>query len=157
MKTGIAILLVLAATVECSAPQQSGVRGIAWLQGCWERVSPEITIEEQWMAPLGNNMVGVSRTVRADSLTSFEIVVIREQGNRLIYEAHPSGQPAAAFHSSTIQDSSVVFENLEHDFPQRIGYRRSSPDSLTAWIEGSGDGGQRRVEFLYSRAACPGV
>ena len=34
-------------------------------------------------------MVGVGRTVRGDTLVEFELVVIREQGNQLAYEAHP--------------------------------------------------------------------
>ena len=108
------------------------------------------------MAPLGKSMVGTSRTVRSDSLVAFEVMVIREQGEGLVLEAHPSGQPAAMFHSDAGRDSVVVFENLHHDFPQRIGYRRSSPDSLYAWIEGTMDGEPRRLEFLYRRALCPG-
>jgi hypothetical protein len=30
----------------------------------------------------------------------------------------------------------VVFENPEHDFPKRIGYRLVSADSLEAWVDG---------------------
>ena len=30
-----------------------------------------------------------------------------------------------------------MFEDLLHDFPQRIGYRLIGPDSLLAWIEGT--------------------
>lgn len=45
-----------------------------------------------------------------------------------------------------------------HDFPQRVGYRLVSPDSLVAYIEGSvpGAGRTRRVEFPYRRAPCGG-
>ena len=53
-------------------------------------------------------------------------------------------------------DSSVIFENLQHDFPQRIGYQRNGPDSLLAWIEGTEKGQVRRVEFPYRRTRCPG-
>jgi len=79
-----------------------------------------------------------------------------EQGDRLVYEAHPSGQPAASFLEDAVSDSTVVFENLEHDFPQRIGYRFSSPDSLFAWIEGELSGELQRIEFFFRRAECPG-
>jgi hypothetical protein len=119
-------------------------------------VRPNVTIEEQWMAPLGDSMVGLSRTVSADSLIGFETIVIREQGESLVYEAHPSGQASAVFSSKVVLDTVVIFENPEHDFPQRIGYRLSAPDSLVAWIEGIGAGEKRRVEFPYARASCPG-
>jgi hypothetical protein len=60
------------------------------------------------------------------------------------------------FVSRLLTDSTVVFENLEHDFPQRVGYRRAGADSVLAWIEGTVDGKTRRVDFPYRRAVCPG-
>ena len=50
----------------------------------------------------------------------------------------------------------VVFENLQHDFPQRIGYQRTGPNALLAWVEGSQKGQFRRIEFPYRRATCTG-
>jgi hypothetical protein len=50
----------------------------------------------------------------------------------------------------------VVFENREHDFPQRVGYERTAGDELLAWIEGARQGRSRRIEFHYHRASCPG-
>jgi hypothetical protein len=58
--------------------------------------------------------------------------------------------------SRTVTDSTVVFENLQHDFPQRIGYEMNGPDSLTAWIEGPHQGRQRRIGYMFRRATCPG-
>jgi len=99
----------------------------------------------------------LSRTVRGGSLTEYELMVIREQGDQLAYEAHPSGQPSAVFLSSSMSDSSVIFENLQHDFPQRIGYQRNGPNALLAWIEGPQRGQVRRIQFSYGRAICAGT
>jgi hypothetical protein len=55
-----------------------------------------------------------------------------------------------------VGERSVVFENLRHDFPQRIGYERTAADRLLAWIEGPQDGQMKRIEYPYSRVACPG-
>lgn len=156
MSWGALILLVMTAVSPGGAPLASGVESVAWLQGCWELVSPGRTTEEQWMAPRGGSMVGVSRTVREGRLREYELVVIREEGEQLVYEAHPSGQPPATFLSTSLGHDSVVFENPDHDFPQRIGYDRTGPDSLLAWIEGEQRGRARRVEFPYSRAQCAG-
>ena len=68
------------------------------------------------MGPLGGTMLGMGRTVRAGKTAEYELVVIREQDGRLAYEAHPSGQPTATFLSTTVSETSVVFENAEHDF-----------------------------------------
>ena len=107
------------------------------------------------MAPRGDSMIGMSRTVRGGALVEYELVVIRRQGNQFAYEAHPSGQASAVFLSVTLGDSMVVFENSQHDFPQRIGYQRTAPDTLFAWIEGTEKGQTRRIEFPYRRAMCP--
>ena len=107
------------------------------------------------MAPRGNSMLGISRTVHGDDLVAYELVVVREQGDQLVYHAHPSGQPSAEFVSRTVTEESIVFENLQHDFPQRIGYERQGA-ALLAWIEGTQEGEVRRIEFPYRRAACPG-
>ena len=154
MRMGFVLLTLLIAPLEAAAAPQ--IQRLLWLGGCWEAVSSERAVEEHWMAPRGRSMVGVGRTVQGDTLVEFELVVIREQGDQLAYEAHPSGQPSAVFLSRTLTDSSVVFENLQHDFPQRIGYQRNGPNALLAWIEGSQQGKVRRIEFPYRRATCTG-
>ena len=108
------------------------------------------------MPPRGGTMLGAGRTMRGDSLAEYELVVICERGGRLIYEVHPSGQPPAEFTSIEVTDSSVVFENPTHDFPQRVGYRWQAPDSLYAWIEGARGTSVRRIAFPYRRVLCPG-
>jgi hypothetical protein len=128
---------------------------VAWLQGCWQSASPQRTVEEHWMAPRGRSMLGVGRTVSGDRLVEYELVVLREQDGQLAYQAHPSGQPSAVFLSRTVGDGEVLFENLAHDFPQRVGYRRDGADALLAWIEGTRNGQVRRVEFPYRRVSCP--
>jgi hypothetical protein len=132
------------------------IEQLRWLQGCWETVLPQRTVEEQWMAPRGGSMLGMSRTVRGGKLVEYETIVIRQQGNQLAYEAHPSGQRSAVFLSSTITGTLVLFENPQHDFPQKIGYQLGADGTLLAWIEGASKGQSRRVEFPYRRVSCPG-
>ena len=152
MKTVLVTALVGAITQAPAAP--AGIQRVAWLQGCWESSSAGRTVEEQWMAPRGGSMLGMGRTVRGGALVEYELVVIKEQGDRLVYEAHPSGQPTATFPSRTIAEASVVFENLQHDFPQRVGYQRNGASALLAWIEGMQGGQIRRIDFSYRRVAC---
>ena len=95
-------------------------------------------------------MLGVGRTVQAGRLVEHEFMVIREDGPRL---ARPSGQAPATFPARELTQRSVVFENLQHDFPQRVGYVRED-DGVLAWIEGPRNGQVRRIEFRYRRASC---
>lgn len=117
------VLLVLAAET-ASAQIDKGIGRASWLRGCWEATTATGSVEENWMEPKGGSMIGVSRTIRDGKMTSYETIVLREEGDRLAYEAHPSGQSATTFLSTRITASELVFENPSHDFPQQVGYRR---------------------------------
>lgn len=145
---GLAVIAFL------SVPQGRSIDRVAWLQGCWQLLTPDRIVEENWTRPRAGSMLAVSRTMRGDSLVNYELVLLHERAGNLAYEAHPSGQPAAVFTARTVTDSMVIFENTAHDFPQRIGYQRRG-DSLSAWIEGSLRGQVRRIDFQYSRVPCP--
>ena len=154
MSARAAIVLMLVLGGQTGAAQKpAGIERAAWLQGCWELVSPTRTVEEFWMTAKGGSMIGVSRTIRDGKATEYEMVVLREEGERLAYEAHPSGQTPATFLSTRISGSELVFENPGHDFPQEVGYRREG-DGLVAWIRGTQNGNDRRIEFPYKRARC---
>ena len=146
--------LLFAAAASLLAQDSAQVEQVAWLAGCWEYKTGTRIVEEHWMAPRGRTMLSAGRTVQGEKLLEFEMVLIREQDGQLAYEAHPSGKPTAVFRSRTLAEREVVFENLQHDFPQRVGYKREG-DSLVAWIEGPRNGQTRRIEFPYQRVDCP--
>ena len=142
---------VLIAIPEVAAA--SGIERVAWLQGCWSSSAGNRVIEEQWTAPRAGTMLESGRTTDGETLVEYEFVVIRERGDALVYIAHPSGQPSAEFLLKTIDGTSMVFENAQHDFPQRVGYQRQG-DNLNAWIEGTREGRTRRIDFAYHRVDC---
>lgn len=134
----------------------SPAQQLGWIAGCWRQTTGNRVVEEQWMAPRGGMMLGMSRTVRADAvLVEFEQLRITDRGTSAVYHAEPSGQPPADFVATAVSDSLVTFSNPEHDFPQRIIYRRRGTDSLVARIEGTRGGVMRGVDFPYARVACP--
>jgi hypothetical protein len=151
-----ALTLPLVLLVGRPAPDR-GVEQLRWMEGCWEFTVGERTVEEQWMAPRGGTMMGMSRTVRGDRTVAWEIVLLREDSAGAIsYHAFPSGQPAAVFPAAEVSDSHAVFANPKHDFPQRIIYRRRA-DTLAARVEGEIGGTPRGSDFPYRKVACPGM
>jgi hypothetical protein len=137
-----------------SAPQQPTPKSVAWLAGCWRMVSGSRVIDEMWMPEKGGVMLGVSRTVRADSMMSYEFLRIYGRSATLVYAANPSGQTPAEFIATLPVRDSVVFDNPSHDFPQRLVYRRVSSDSLNARVEGTIGGNRRTQSFAYRRRSC---
>ena len=148
---GLVCLLVTPATTLAQAPPAPP----AWLSGCWRQDGPTHTIEEVWLSPVGGTTVGVSRTMAADTLLLWEVMVIRPVAGDLAFEASPRGQPSVIFPVIEFTDSSLVFENRSHDFPQKIRYHRGSADSLYATISGMVGGRSRTINFEYGRTACP--
>lgn len=128
----------------------------AWLAGCWEQRTGNRESLEMWMPPAGGLMLGASRTIVGGVVREYEQVMIKAEGGKLVYTAMPSGQRTTSFTSTQVTDSSFTVENLQHDFPQRVIYRRRGADSLVARIEGLGRGGvgTRGVDFPMRRTAC---
>ncbi len=127
-----------------------------WLGGCWEMSAGELMMEEHWMVVRGGTMLGMSRTVRGDQLSGYELLLLSEEESGWTYEAHPSGQSTASFRSSAITDTSIVFSNPDHDFPQTIAYFRIGADSLLGRIAGEQGDQLRQVNFPFRRVPCPG-
>lgn len=149
----IALALVLvAAVLGANSAQKPGIEAAAWLAGRWEFEKNGRIVREEWMAPAGGTMLGMSRTVKGDKTLEYEHLFLGadEQGD-LTYVSIPSGQTKTAFKLLKHEGHSIVFENKEHDFPQRVGYTLNSDGSLTAFIEGEVNGKLRRVVFPYRR------
>lgn len=138
------------------AVDQQSLESPHWLAGCWEMRLGDLVVEEQWMAYRAGSMLGMSRSLRGGDLRGYELILLREDGGRWVYEAHPSGQPAATFESVAVTDTSAIFSNPDHDFPQTIAYFKASSDSLVAVIAGVQSGRHRESEFAYRRVSCPG-
>jgi hypothetical protein len=141
--------------VAAHAQRTNVVGHLSWIAGCWQQTGANgRLVEEQWMAPRGNTMMGMSRTVRGDSLIEYEQLRISERAGKAIYHALPSGQQPSEFTAASVSDSIVVFENPQHDFPQRIIYRKRGADSIIARIEGTMNGRVRGVDFPYAKVRC---
>ena len=144
------ILVMLAALA-----QVSDVSALSWMAGCWRQESGGRTVDEVWMAPSGDGMLGMSRTVAKGRIAEYEFLQIRAQDGRIVYIAKPSGQPEATFNASTAGPREVVFENPAHDFPQRIIYRLNADGNIAARIEGMSNGKTRGVDYPLRRVSCP--
>jgi hypothetical protein len=153
MHTLIVASVSLGLTIAAGQPTGTEVDRLAWLAGCWTQPRTNGLVEEQWMTPRGGSMLGMSRTVIDGKTVEFEFVRIAVVGNTLAYVAKPSGQAEATFAIKSIDDGVVVFENLAHDFPQRIIYRRNADATVTARIEGTVKGEARGRDFPYRRCA----
>ncbi len=132
------------------------VGSVSWIAGCWEinDTARERIVQEQWMKPAGGVMLGMARTIRAGRLVNWEFTRLIEKDGEVFYVAKPSQNAAETFFKLVKSSpNEAVFENPEHDFPQRIIYRRSG-DKLTARIEGTNDGKPAAMDYPFTKSAC---
>ena len=126
---------------------------LSWMTGCWEGMQGQRKIEEHWTKPSGQTLLGMSRTVIQDKTVAFEFMRIHRDDSGFLFTAQPSGQKEASFRLKQATADGVTFENPEHDFPQRIIYRRE-PGGLFARIEGKRNGQERGMDFPMKRTPC---
>ena len=151
-------VLVTGALLTLAVPlsaQDGSLNSAAWMAGCWEAASGNRVTLEMWMPPTADVMIGGSRTSVGGIVREFEHLRLRERDGALIYTAIPSGQRETDFMSVAVTDTLLVFENLQHDFPQRIAYHRRDADSIVARVEGqAADGTTRGFSIPMRRTTC---
>ncbi|HEY7508805.1 MAG TPA: DUF6265 family protein [Vicinamibacteria bacterium] len=143
--------LIALALLAAAAPNDvaaASIERLSWMAGGWASRDGEEWTEEHWLAPRGGTMLGLHRDVRGRRTTGFEFLRIEARPEGLVYLASPGGRPATTFRAIEVSHERVVFENKEHDFPQRILYWRS-PGALHARIEGVENGKPASMEWRW--------
>ena len=101
----------------------SNSSGFGWLAGCW--VTPDSSAQEVWVVESERSLAGFGVAITDSKIGFYEVLSIKQsEDGSWTYTAHPSGQLSASFVAVEIDDTSVVFANPEHDYPQEIRYKR---------------------------------
>jgi hypothetical protein len=123
----------------------------SWMAGRWTGTESGVKMEEHWTNGDGGLMLGMHRDVAANGKTAFEFLRIEKRGDSLVYLAMPGGKPATAFPLKSMTSDKIIFENKQHDFPQRIAYWRDGA-KLCARVEGTIGGKEESEQWCWSRA-----
>ena len=150
--------LVIAGAIVATSVSPSRTQQLGWMAGCWEQRDARSTVQEVWTTPDGGMLFGIGRTIARrgsrDTTVSFESMRIFERAGKLVFAAQPSGQPLAEFTEQELTDSTVVFTNPSHDFPQSIRYRRTGSNALHARVDGKMEGKDQGFDSRYRRVEC---
>lgn len=123
MKIILAIGLALASTTTFAEAPVQEMPG--WMTGAWEKVDGENWADEFWTPPRGGMMIGASRSGSGDRLGFWEHMrVVREADGKLAFWAIAADQKPVRFVAIKTGPNEIIFENAQHDFPQRIRYWR---------------------------------
>ena len=95
-------------------------------------------------------MLGLHRDLFPSGKSFFEFMRIVENAEGVSFLASPAGQPATKFAMVECSDKRVVFENPDHDYPQKIGYWLDLQGYLHARIAGWDDGQAKKAEWVWA-------
>jgi hypothetical protein len=124
------------------------------LVGKWEDVSKQNDQYEEWEMVSANHLRGKGFVMANADTVFIEHLEIKEVQGILTYVAQiPSQNEGQAVHFPLKSRSGggLVFENMSHDFPQRIIYSVASDTKLIAIIEGISEGEYKEVIFSFNR------
>lgn len=132
------------------------IQEMEWLQGNWTNISQEGNYYEKWNKINDSLFRSFSYLSVAGDTVFSESVDLLLRENELYYIVSVSGQnngQAVSFRLVSGNNNEFIFENKEHDFPQRVIYKNPAPDSLNARIEGTINGKFSVQEFPMKRIA----
>ena len=146
-----ALICASTAMGEAQAPSAK-VEALGWLEGRWEGTKDGVAMEEAWSSVKGGALLGMHRDVKEGRMVSFEFLRIQETPEGVSYFASPRSRPPVPFLLVEAGERRVVFENKQHDFPQRILYWLDASGLLHARIEGPQAGKTVSEEWAWTKA-----
>ena len=156
MKAGVKLCMAtLCVFIFIAATKQPGTLSkAAWLIGTWENKTSRGTIYETWKKNGKDEFSGKSYIIKEKDTITFETIRLVQTQSGVFYipvvKDQNDGQPVK-FEGKMLSDSQLVFENLQHDFPQVITYTKINKDSLVATISGIKNGKERKQFFPMKR------
>lgn len=146
----IVALVAVAIPAAAATPDLEPVR---FMTGAW---GVDGVIVEYWMPPLRGLMVGGNREPAGDGMPFFEYLRIEVREDGVYYVASPRGEGATDFKLTEFSEGKAVFENPEHDFPQKIIYVRTA-EGLEAEVGAVRDGEWSSFKLVWTAQPCPGA
>ncbi|RZK43965.1 MAG: hypothetical protein EOO90_01515 [Pedobacter sp.] len=134
--------------------QKLTIQQFSFLSGNWEMKTSSGKTTEHWKLDK-ESLRGASykHNTNGDSTLTETVVLKKIEGkwNYCVTGYEKGNEGTTNFELISNKDNTFIFENLKHDFPSRIVYQPKSADSLLAWIEGTINGKQHKVQFPYQR------
>lgn len=148
MKNVILICLYLIASNAFA--QQDALK---WISGAWTLKTNRGDLVEKWVAVNDSTLQGKSMMVKAPGDSAVQETIELQWRNKAWFyvptvQGQNSGKPVV-FPIIFLGREEFIAYNPNHDFPQRIAYRKVK-NQLFASIEGKGNGKYSKMNFDFT-------
>lgn len=145
----------LSACSDRNREHRNEIDNLEWLIGEWENISVESEFYEIWSKRNDTVFYGESYLLINKDTVFSEIMMLEQKGIDLLLTPTTNDQNDGnpiTFKLISSLNGEFIFENRDHDFPQRIVYTNPKPDSIFAYIEGTQDGEYRKSNFPFRKS-----
>ena len=126
-----------------------------WFIGNWQNTTAEPNFGEVWKKANDSVFKGKSFIIKDKQVNFNEFMTLIESNGKLTFLAAVPDQnegEEVPFEATSVTTDSIVFENLDHDFPNKIVYNKVAEDSLVAVIYGTQKGKPASVQFAMKKS-----
>jgi hypothetical protein len=117
--------------------------------GIWKMNSDKIEYYEEWKIVNEYDLTGIGFSIEKGDTVLSEELYVQKFAEQWAYIAIPVNQAITLFALTEYSESKFIFENKEHDYPQRIIYEFTVDGQLNAATEGIIEGELMRREFNF--------
>ncbi len=142
--------LALVCIVFTSCDKPGTIEDISWILGQWKGVDDNTAIfQERWMKESATTYTGFgcSLTPEGDTLFKESLKINLVEGVPYYVATIPENPGPVLFRMVKGDAATAIFENKEHDFPQRIAYTLETKNTMSVKLEGV-ENGRPKIEML---------
>ncbi len=144
------LIMLNSCTQTGSQSENINLDKLNFITGEWVGELGDGTVTENWVKSSDTVFSGQSYFMKGTDTLSRESITLRLQDTSIFYIPLVAGQndnKPVVFRLTYLDSTKAVFENPEHDFPQKISYELKAGDSLIAVISGMHEGETQSVSF----------
>ena len=119
-----------------------------WLIGTWKVDSDKSEKYEVWQMD-GMRLKGEGYSIKDGQKHVFETLFLENFAGQWAYIALPAKQQITLFALTQVENRRYIFENKEHDFPQRIIYHYDGDRKIKVSVEADNDGKTKKFELTF--------
>ena len=161
VQTSIAVVFVFLlfsckkeTSVEKKEKSYSDLEKANWFLGRWENNSSEGNLSESWKKLNDSTFFGESYFVIENDTVFAETIQLEERNEKLSYIVtvpNQNEEKPVSFELTKNSQHQLIFENPNHDYPNKIIYNQIGADSLVAEISGMKEGKLKNEFFKIKK------
>ena len=151
----LALLATLLIVVSCkNQASDEKLNPAQWILGSWEQQTDKGILTETWERKNDSLFVGSCYFINESDTLHRETILLEQRADSITYSANIKGQnndKAVPFRLTTANTNSLVFENLTHDYPQKIVYQKNKSNGLVVTISGILQGKNSEEKYSFTK------